>query len=183
MTVSTVTKGKSTTEAFAKPRKRLSARNKSSHPVSKKTKQQTLFGFVGLETEQSHVKIPSLEHSISSLNESSHALHDQKLQLLATSPMAITQATTTTTALRLSTSGCSLLPTMKGKYDVEYDAVKRQRKFVLTWRNHYPWLQICVEEKYNDGSVCPDFMQCRVCVNNPLVADKRSAFFYWLNEL
>ena len=98
MTVSTETKGKSTTESFAKPRKRLLARNKSSHPVSKKTKQQTLFGFAGLETEQSHVKIPSPEHSISSLDESSHALHDQKLQLLATSPTAITQATTTTTA-------------------------------------------------------------------------------------
>ena len=34
-----------------------------------------------------------------------------------------------------------------------------------------------MEEKYNDGSVRPDFMQCRVCVNNPLIADKRSAFF------
>ena len=66
---------------------------------------------------------------------------------------------------------------MKGKYDVKYDAVKQQKKFVSTWRNHYPWLQICVEEKYNDGSIRPDFMQCRVCVNNPLIADKRSAFF------
>ncbi|XP_062506352.1 zinc finger protein 862-like [Corticium candelabrum] len=64
----------------------------------------------------------------------------------------------------------------KASYDAVYDAEKRRRQFVPSWKDRFPWLQLCVEEIGSDGNVRSDFMRCKLCCKHSLYADNRSPF-------
>ena len=73
----------------------------------------------------------------------------------------------------------SILASKKASYDAVYDAERRRRQFVPSWKDRFPWLQLFVEEIGSDGNVRSDFMRCKLCCKHSLYADNRSSFILW----